>query len=79
LPGLEAHCRARGDVEPIAVGFLALELERVVRFEEVIVRADLNGSVSRIGDRKRDGLASFVQLEIASGDLDLAGDHGIGL
>src|SRR5918992_5941450 len=46
LPGLEADRGAGRDVEAHAVGPLALEGERRVGLEEVIVRADLDRPVA---------------------------------
>jgi hypothetical protein len=77
LPRLEAHRGARGDVEPEAVGLRALEGERVVGLEEVVVRADLDRAVAGIGDLERHGRAALVDLYVAFGDLHFAWNHGL--
>ena len=50
LAGLEAHGGAGGDVEPHALCALAVELQRVVGLEEMIVAADLDRTVAGVGD-----------------------------
>src|SRR5262245_44488665 len=41
----------------------------------MVMRADLNGSVARIGHLQAYSFSAFVQLEVTGGDLDLARDH----
>src|SRR5580693_7832541 len=53
LPRLEAHRGAGRDVEPHAARFLAVELQRRIGLEEMVVRADLDRTVATIGDRER--------------------------
>ena len=52
LAGLEAHGGAGRDVEAHAVGGAAVEVERAVRFDEVIVAADLDRTIAAVGDRR---------------------------
>src|ERR1700722_9248262 len=61
LAGLEAHRRTGGNVEPEATRARALELQRAIGLEEVIVRADLNRPIARIGHRDPARLAPRVQ------------------
>src|SRR5579862_1444586 len=75
LPGLEAHRRASGDVEPHAAGLFAVEFKRGVGFEEMVVRADLDRPVAAIRDRERDALTPFIDLDFAGLDEIFAGDH----
>src|SRR6185503_11688197 len=79
LAGLEAHRGARRDVEPAAVGLLAVELERGVGLVKVVMRADLDRAVARVLHRERNRLPALVELDVARCGLDLAGNHGIGL
>src|SRR5476649_2672885 len=48
LAGLEPHRGAGGDVEPHAAGFLAVEFQRRIGLEEMIVRADLDRAVAGV-------------------------------
>ena len=43
---LEAHRRARGNIEPLAVGFATIELQRGVGFDEVVMAADLDRTIA---------------------------------
>src|SRR5215469_10813445 len=76
LPGLEAHRGARRDVEPHAARLLAIELQRRIGLEEMIVRADLDRPVAGVGDGERHGLATGVEGDLAGLDEQLARDHG---
>src|SRR5579859_1926689 len=75
LSRLEAHRGACGDIEPHAAGFLALELQRRIGLEEMIVRADLDRAVTGIGNRQRHGLAAGIELDLAVLDEQFDGDH----
>src|ERR1700731_1213503 len=75
LAGLEAHRRAGGDVEPHAPRPLAIELQRRIGLEEMIMRADLDRPVAGIGDRDHDRLAAGIEFDLAVLDEHLAGDH----
>mmetsp|Transcript_95716 Transcript_95716/g.270348 ORF Transcript_95716/g.270348 Transcript_95716/m.270348 type:complete len:212 (-) Transcript_95716:274-909(-) len=71
---LEAHGGARGDVEAEAVGLRTVELQRLVRLDKVVVRADLDGPVASVCDPELDQLPARVQLDaITLSHHDLAG------
>src|SRR6185312_762895 len=78
LAGLEAHRRAGSDVEPHALGALAVELQRLVGLEEMVVAADLDRPVTGVGDLDRDRIALLVlvEFELALRREDLTGLHG---
>src|ERR1700677_2625017 len=76
LAGLEPHRGSGRDVEPHAARLLALELQRRIGLEEMIMAADLDRAVTRIGDRERHGLAVNVEYDVARFGDDFAGDHG---
>src|ERR1700722_8263819 len=65
LSRFEPHGGAGGDVEAHAARFLAIEFQRWIGLEEMIVRADLDRAVTGIGDRERDRLAASIELDIA--------------
>src|SRR6202035_5306487 len=65
LPRLEAHRSPGRNVEPHAARLLAVEAQRRVGFEEVVMRADLDRPVAGIGDRQRHGAAALVQFDVA--------------
>src|SRR5580658_7500156 len=75
LAGLEAHRGSGGDVEPHAARFLAVEFQRRIGFEKMIVRADLNRPVAAVGDRDRHAPAALVELDLAVFDKEFAGYH----
>src|SRR5260370_27527695 len=75
LAGLEAHRGAGGDIEPHAARLLAVELQRRIGLEEMVVRADLDRPVAGIGDRQRHRLAAGVELDFAVLDEEFTGDH----
>src|SRR5262249_38790409 len=75
LTGLEAHRRAGPHIGPHAARLLAIEPERRIGLEEMIMRADLNGPVARVSDRERRGLAARVERKVAGFDEELAGGH----
>src|SRR5271156_1060606 len=56
LAGLEADGGPRRNVEPEAARLRAVELERRVGLEEMVVGADLDRPVAGIRDLERDGL-----------------------
>jgi hypothetical protein len=41
----------------------------------MVVRADLDGSVAGVGDGEGDGGAAGVELDVAGGGEEFAGDH----
>ena len=59
---LEANGRSGGDVQMHSEGRLAVEIQKSVYLEEVIVRSDLNRSIARIADGKTHRIASYVIL-----------------
>src|SRR3984885_15011479 len=77
LARFEAHGGAGRDIEPHAAGFLAIEFQRRIGLEEMIVRADLDRAVTGIGDRERYRLAAGIELDVAVLDEEFAGDHFI--
>src|SRR5437588_2079586 len=75
LPRLEADRGAGRDVEAHAAGLLALERERRIGLEEMIMRADLDRPVAGVGDRKLHAGAAGVENDLATLGDDFAGDH----
>src|ERR1700722_2434584 len=75
LPRLEAHRGAGRDVEAHAARLLAIELERRIGLEEMIMRADLDRPVAGVGDHERHGLAAGVESDFAGLDEHFAGNH----
>jgi hypothetical protein len=75
LSRLEADRSAGRNIEPHAARFFTVELQRRIGFEKMIMRADLDRPITRISDRKRDGLTTFVELDFARSDEHFAGDH----
>src|SRR6185437_15711746 len=65
LAGLEADSGAGGDIEAHAAGFLAVELQRGVGFEEMVVRADLDWAVAGVCHCQCCRLAAGVELDLA--------------
>ncbi len=76
LPRLEAHRRARGDIEAHAARRVAVKAQRLVGFEEMIMRAHLNGPVAAVGDFQGDAGGARVEFDVALGRDDFTGDHG---
>src|SRR5690606_4724069 len=74
LPGLETHRGTGGDVQAVAIGDAAIELERRIGLEEVVVRSDLDRPVAGIGHLDADCLASRIQYDLAVVDQELAWD-----
>src|ERR1700722_8879469 len=75
LARLEAHRRAGRDVEAHAAGLLALEPQGRIGLEEMVMAADLDRPVARVGDRDRHGLAARIERDVAVFGDDLAGNH----
>lgn len=74
LARLEAHRRAGGNVQTEAERGGAVELERLVDLEEVIVRADLHRPIPCVDDGQRHGRAPGVERDVAARrDDELAG------
>src|SRR6266852_3000313 len=76
LARLEAHRGAGGDVEAEAPRLVALEAERRVGLEEMVMRAHLDRPVARIGDLKLDGRTARVQFDLGRLAGDFAGSDG---
>src|ERR1051326_7116882 len=77
LSRLEAHRGAGRNVEPHAARLRAVELERRLGLEEMIVRADLDRPVARIRNRDFHAAAAGVERDLAVLGDDFAGDHGV--
>src|SRR5262245_47753433 len=75
LSRFEAHRGAGGNIEPHAACLLAIEFQCRIGLEEMIVGADMNGPVARIGDRQRHRLAAGIELDLAFLDEHFTGDH----
>jgi hypothetical protein len=76
LPRLEAHGSAGGDVEPVAARQRAVEDQRRVGLEEMIVAADLDRPVAAVGDRQLERRSAGIELDVAGGGEQLSRDHG---
>jgi hypothetical protein len=59
----------------IAAGGFAIEVERRIGLEEVIVRADLNRSVTGIAHDDLDARATDIELDVALFNQHFARDH----
>src|ERR1700719_3708264 len=75
LAGLEAHRRPGRDVEAHAARLLAIEFERRVGLEEMIMRPHLDRPVAGVGHRQGHGLAAGVERDLAFFDEHLTGNH----
>ena len=60
LTGFETHGGSCRDIQPVAKGKLSLKGEGGVALREMIVTANLDRPVARIGDLKGDGDPVFV-------------------
>src|SRR5262249_37515994 len=77
LARLKTNGSSRRNVEPHTARLLAVELQRRICFEEMIVRADLNRPVAGVCDRQRDSLAALVEFNITLLDEEISRDHWI--
>src|ERR1700722_6568438 len=75
LARLEAHCGAGWNVKAHAAGFGALEVQRRIDLEKVIVRTDLDRPIAAVGDGKRQRFAALIELDFAWLDEIFTGDH----
>src|SRR5690606_8762983 len=75
LARLEPDRGACGNVEAHAAGGVTVEIERLVGFVEMVVRADLHRAVAAIGNAQRDRLLALVEDDLALCRNDFAGDH----
>ena len=62
LTGLKADGCPGRNIKSFAVGLFPVEFECRVGLNKMIVAADLNGSVSQVGDRQNDRFPSGVQF-----------------
>ena len=76
LARLEPHRCARRYIQAETARSRAIEIERVVGFEEVIVGTDLHRTVAGIGNVNRFRLASGVQRDRSGRGNDFSGFHG---
>src|SRR5882724_3581608 len=65
LARLEARRRTGRDVETVAARNGAVEAQRRVGLEEMVVRADLDRPVAGVGDLDLDRGAAGVELDVA--------------
>src|SRR5438105_292804 len=65
LAWLEADRSARRNVQTFAVGLGAIELERGIRFDEMIMAADLDGPVTEICYGKFYVCSTCAQFDLA--------------
>src|SRR5690606_10307538 len=77
LPWLEAHGSARCDVEVHATRGGTVEAQGGVHFAEMVVGADLHGSVAGVLHAQHQGAASRVDLDRLVGKQLLTGFHGV--
>src|ERR1700722_15025836 len=75
LARLEAHCGAGWNVKAHAAGFGALEVQRRIGLEKVIVRTDLDRPIAAVGDGQRQRFAALVELDFARFYEIFTGDH----
>src|SRR3989442_13119612 len=75
LPRFKAHRGAGSDIEPHAARLFAIEFQRRIGLEEMIMRADLDRPVAGIGDRQHYRLAASVELDLAVLDEHFTRDH----
>src|SRR5262245_33620289 len=75
LPRLKAHRGAGGDIEPHAARLFAIEFERRIGLEEMIMRADLDRPIAGVGNRQCHGLATGIELDLTLLDEHFTGNH----
>src|ERR1043166_1615290 len=75
LAGLEPHGGSGGDVEAHAARLLAVERERRISLEEMIMRADLDRPVAGVDHFERHGLAAGVESDLTRFDEQFTGNH----
>jgi hypothetical protein len=76
LPGLEAHGRPGGNVEPHAARGGAVEAQRRIGLEEVVVRTDLDRPVAGVGDLQANRRTVRIQFDVSFREEILARLHG---
>src|SRR5229473_2364611 len=72
---LEPHGGASGDVQPHAVGALAVEGQPAVRLEEMAVRPNLHGPIAAVLDREGRRRAPLIDFDLAVGEEVFAWNH----
>src|SRR5436309_16140862 len=75
LSRFETHGRAGRDIETTAARIVAVEGERRVGLEKMVVGANLDRPVAGVRDGERDARSPGIQLDIAIGRKQLTGDH----
>lgn len=73
VAGLEAYGRTGRNVEAVAVGLDAVELEERVGLDEMVVAANLHGAVSLVDNAQTSLTAARVELNAAPDSHDGAG------
>ena len=58
---------ARSDIQSHAAPCVAIKIKRAVGLSEMIMAADLNRPIARVGNHQRDRLTAFVQCDCAAG------------
>ena len=71
LARCEPHRRSCGNIQVHAEGFTAVELQRFVGFEKMVVAADLNGPVAGVDDLERNLPSAGVDFDLALFDDEL--------
>jgi len=75
LSGLEAHGRPRGNVQPESPCSDAIEVQRLVRFGKVVMRAHLDRAIAAVRHIDRERAAAGIELDVAVVDEAFTGDH----
>src|SRR6266436_1415804 len=75
LARLETHSRSRGNVQAIPKSSLPIKRQSRVGLSEMIMTANLDRPVTRVGDRQRDGNSILVQGDLARCWKDFARYH----
>jgi hypothetical protein len=65
LPGFEAHGGSCCNIQTKAACSGPVELQCIVRFEEVIMRADLNRPIAAIRDSHFDCIPADIEFDVA--------------
>ena len=69
LAGFKPHGRSRSDIKMEAQGSIAVEAERRIGFSKMIVRTDLNGTVTGVFNPERQGFTANVQFNVTADGL----------
>ncbi len=76
--GFEAHRRASGNIEAVAVSRGTVKAQRRVGLWEVHMTADLNRTVAGVDDLHLESLRTGIDRDIAVAVDDFTWDHRIG-